>query len=36
MANKETIFQVKNLQMWFPIKKGVMKKTVGMSRPWTM
>ena len=29
MANKETIFQVRNLQMWFPIKKGIMKKTVG-------
>ena len=29
MADKELIFQIKNLQMWFPIKKGFMKKTVG-------
>lgn len=29
MANKETIFQVKDLRMWFPIKKGLFKKTVG-------
>ena len=29
MANKEVIFKINNLQMWFPIKKGFMKKTVG-------
>jgi oligopeptide/dipeptide ABC transporter ATP-binding protein len=29
MASKEKIFQVQNLRMWFPIKKGLMKKTVG-------
>ena len=29
MANQEKIFQIKNLQMWFPIKKGFLKKTVG-------
>lgn len=29
MANKETIFQIKDLRMWFPIKKGFFKKTVG-------
>ena len=29
MADKELIFQVRNLRMWFPIKKGLMKKTVG-------
>lgn len=29
MADKELIFQVKNLKQWFPIKKGLFKKTVG-------
>ena len=29
MANKETIFQINDLRMWFPIKKGFFKKTVG-------
>ncbi len=27
--NREVIFEIKNLQTWFPIKKGFMKKTVG-------
>ncbi|MGN0292518.1 MAG: ABC transporter ATP-binding protein [Lachnospiraceae bacterium] len=27
--NREVIFDIKNLQTWFPIKKGMMKKTVG-------
>ena len=27
--NRELIFQVKNLRQWFPIKKGMFKKTVG-------
>ena len=27
--NREVIFQVRNLKTWFPIKKGMMKKTVG-------
>ncbi len=29
MENKEVIFQIRDLQMWFPIKKGFRKKTVG-------
>ena len=29
MAEKELIFQIKNLQMWFPIRKGFMRKTTG-------
>ena len=29
MANKEVIFKIKNLQMWFPIRKGFMRKTTG-------
>lgn len=29
MENKDTIFQIRNLKMWFPIKKGLLKKTVG-------
>lgn len=29
MENKQTIFQIRNLRMWFPIKKGLLKKTVG-------
>ena len=29
MANKELIFQIKNLQMWFPIRKGMMRRTTG-------
>ena len=29
MAEKERIFQVRDLRVWFPIKKGLMKKTVG-------
>ena len=29
MENREVIFQIRNLRMWFPIKKGMMKKTVG-------
>lgn len=27
--NREVIFEIKNLQTWFPVKKGFMKKTVG-------
>lgn len=27
--NQEILFQIKDLQQWFPIKKGLMKKTVG-------
>ena len=29
MKNKDAIFQIRNLRMWFPIKKGMLKKTVG-------
>lgn len=29
MSSKETIFKIRDLRMWFPIKKGLMKKTVG-------
>ena len=29
MAERERIFQVRDLRVWFPIKKGLMKKTVG-------
>ena len=26
---REVLFEIRDLQQWFPIKKGVMKKTVG-------
>ena len=29
MGERETIFKICDLRMWFPIKKGIMKKTVG-------
>lgn len=28
-SNREVLFRIKDLQQWFPIKKGIMKKTVG-------
>ena len=28
-TEREVIFRVQGLQQWFPIKKGMMKKTVG-------
>jgi len=27
--NKETLFEVKDVKVWFPIRKGFPKKTVG-------
>lgn len=29
MANENVLFQIRDLRMWFPIKKGILKKTVG-------